>query len=52
MRDLEAPGSWLQITPALAVVALWELNQWMEDLSLALSLPFSITLAFRQMIGG
>lgn len=26
------PGSWLQPAPALAVVDIWEVNLWMEDL--------------------
>ena len=34
----EAPGSWLRIGAAPAVVAIWGVNQWKEDLSLCLSL--------------
>uniref|UniRef100_G1T2N0 PWWP domain-containing protein n=1 Tax=Oryctolagus cuniculus TaxID=9986 RepID=G1T2N0_RABIT len=37
----EAPGSWLWITPALALDAIWGVNQWMEDF---LSLSFSLSL--------
>ena len=41
----EAPGSWLQISITLAVVAIWGVNQWKEDLYLCLSLSLSITLS-------
>ena len=34
----EAPGSWLWIGAALAVVAIWGVNQRKEDLSVSLSL--------------
>ena len=27
----EAPGCWLQVCSALAIAAMWEVNQWMED---------------------
>lgn len=30
------PGSWLPHGPALAVAAIWKVNQYMEDLSLLL----------------
>ena len=33
----EAPGSWLQISTALAAAAILGVNQWKEDLSLSLS---------------
>lgn len=37
MKDLEESlGSWLQNSPALAIVILWGLNQVMESLSLSL----------------
>lgn len=40
VRDLdEAPDSWLQLSPAPATVAIWEVNQRMErSLSRCLSL--------------
>ena len=34
----EAPGSWLWMGTAPAYVAIWGVNQWMEDLSLCLYL--------------
>lgn len=34
----EAPDSWLCLGPAFSFRAIWGLNQWMEDLSLPLSL--------------
>lgn len=35
-RDLEgAPGSWIQISSALAVATIWEMNQWMQSLSVS-----------------
>ena len=48
----ETPVSWLQIGPAQAIVAIWGVNQWMEDLffclcvsrSLSLTLPFKVNL--------
>ena len=33
----EAPGSWLQISSALAIVVTWGVNQQMEDFPLCLS---------------
>lgn len=35
----EVIDSHILINPALAVVALWRVNQWVEDLSLSLFLP-------------
>ena len=47
--DLEkAPGSWLQICAAPAIAAIWGVNQWMEDLSLSLSLSLSRILYIRK----
>ena len=38
LGDLEeAPGSWLWIGSALAIVAGWGVNHWTEDLLLCLS---------------
>lgn len=36
--DDEVPGSRLQSGPALVVATIWTLNQWVDDLSLTLSL--------------
>lgn len=33
----EAPGSWPFINLARAIGAIWEVNQWLEDLSLFVS---------------
>lgn len=40
----EVSGSQLQISPTLAMVAIWELNQQMEDLSLRPP-PISISIS-------
>ena len=40
----EAPGSWLRIGTALAVVANWGVNHRMEDLSAS---PLYVTLTFK-----
>lgn len=40
----EAPGAWLQLGPALAVMNIWEVkgvNQWVKDLSLCLPVNLS-----------
>lgn len=36
-----APGSWHCIALALAIVAIWGVNQYVENISLLLSLSFS-----------
>nr|XP_051706129.1 uncharacterized protein LOC127492053 isoform X2 [Oryctolagus cuniculus] len=41
----EAPGSWLRIGTALAIVAIWGVNHQMEDLSFSLCL--SVILPFK-----
>ena len=40
----EVPRSWLQINAALAIVAIWGVNQQLKDLSLSLSLSLSLPL--------
>ena len=40
----EAPGSWFPISTALAIVANWGVNQWMEDLSVSVSLSLLLLL--------
>ena len=40
VADPEVPGSWLQSSPALATVVLWEVNQ---EMGLYLSVCFSVT---------
>lgn len=43
------PGSWLWPVLALVILTIWELNQWVEDIFLSVSLPFSlVTLPFKQ----
>lgn len=32
----EAPGSWLQLGPSLAILAVWGVDQRMKELSLSL----------------
>ena len=41
----EAPGSWLWISSAPAVVALWGVTHWIKDLSVSLSPSLSPSLS-------
>uniref|UniRef100_A0A5F9D7Y6 Uncharacterized protein n=1 Tax=Oryctolagus cuniculus TaxID=9986 RepID=A0A5F9D7Y6_RABIT len=51
MKDPEeTPGSWLWISPAPAIAAIWEVNQQMEDLPPTLPPPrfcLSVTLPLK-----
>lgn len=42
------PGSLLWLGPAPAIVAMWDMNQYMEDLLLYAFLSLSVTLTFKQ----
>lgn len=56
MGELEkAPGSYFWISPALVIIAIWAVNQEMEEhaLSLSLSLPRptpTVALTFKENI--